>query len=74
MSSERSSVSRRDFLATGTAAVAGAAVMANPALAAAAKRPKKRVALVGTGIRGNSMWGRSVAREYRDHVEEGIPG
>jgi predicted dehydrogenase len=64
--------SRRSFLATGGTAVAAAALarpgsaFAAPARGAAAPR---RIALVGTGVRGNSMWGRSVAREYADVIE-----
>ena len=30
---------------------------------------KRRLALVGTGFRGTSMWGVNVAKGYGDHVE-----
>ncbi len=60
-------VSRREFLATSSAAVAGTAV--GPGFAFGANKEKMKVALVGTGIRGTTMWGRSVARDYRDQVE-----
>ena len=32
-------------------------------------REKMKVAMVGTGVRGTSMWGRSVAQQYKDQVE-----
>ena len=64
----KKNVSRRDFIATGSAAVAGA-VIANPIHAAVKRNAKKKLVLVGTGVRGTSMWGRSVAREYADEVE-----
>ncbi len=31
--------------------------------------PKKRIAMVGTGIRGTEMWGRSLVKEYAEHLE-----
>ena len=60
-------VSRRDFLATSSAAIAGAAV--HPNLVLGAKKAKMKVALIGTGIRGTTMWGRSVVQQYKDEVE-----
>lgn len=63
-------VSRRSFLATGGGAVAAAA-LARPGSVFATPTPSPiamRVALVGTGVRGNSMWGRSLVREYSDAV------
>ena len=64
---KKTNVSRRDFLVSGSAAVVGIAV--NPNIVLGKKKNKMKVALVGTGIRGNSMWGRSVVREYQDEVE-----
>lgn len=60
---------RRQFVTTTGAAVAGT-LLAGPArVYAGSASGKKRVALVGTGIRGVSMWGRSLARDYADVVE-----
>ena len=61
-------LSRRNFIATSGVAVAGA-MIAKPLKAAVKSRAKKRVVLVGTGVRGTSMWGRSVVQEYSDNVE-----
>ncbi len=59
---------RRDFLATTGAAVAGS-VLTNPVSASVSSLTKKRVVLVGTGIRGTSFWGRNIQRQYADLVE-----
>ncbi len=57
-------VSRREFIKAGG--------MAGTAMAAGSlgKRPheKMRVALVGTGIRGTGMWGRSLVQQYSDYI------
>jgi predicted dehydrogenase len=60
--------SRRAFIKT--AATSALAAAGLPAFAAG-ERPlkKRRVALVGTGIRGVSMWGRDLARDYAEFVE-----
>ena len=69
---------RRKFLtttATATAAVATASALTVPSWAASPQprdgRPKAkmRVAMVGTGVRGISMWGKSVMEDYSDIVE-----
>jgi predicted dehydrogenase len=57
--------SRREFLASAGAAVAASAM---PDWAAAAG-PKRRYALVGTGVRGTRMWGRGVRERYADVAE-----
>jgi predicted dehydrogenase len=64
-------VSRRNFLAA-SGTVAAAAALSRPAPLFGERRPGaavRRVALVGTGVRGNSMWGRSVVQEYSDVVQ-----
>jgi predicted dehydrogenase len=60
---------RREFLTTTGAAVAGSLVAPSIPAFAHAPRKKMRVALVGTGVRGISMWGKSVLEEYSDQVE-----
>ena len=67
-------MSRRDFIKTGSGAVAASMVagplaLATPTPAGASGRAKMRVALVGTGIRGINMWGRDVAQQYANEVE-----
>ena len=67
-------VSRRDFIKTSGGAVA-ASIVANPSPLSVPSsvryraNTKMRYAIVGTGIRGITMWGRSVAQEYADHVD-----
>lgn len=63
--------SRRDFLATTGTAMTGAVLM-NSAMASPSvlfNGSKKRIALVGTGIRGTTMWGKSVVENYSEYVE-----
>jgi predicted dehydrogenase len=60
---DKSSLSRRNFIAA-----AGAALAAAPDRLAAQK-PKMRLALVGTGMRGTLTWGIPVAKGYGDIVE-----
>ncbi|MEI2419520.1 hypothetical protein V6O07_04545, partial [Arthrospira platensis SPKY2] len=59
---------RRDFLTTSGAAFAGS-MLINPVYANMSTAPKTRVAMVGTGIRGNDFWGRRILREYGDLIE-----
>lgn len=64
--------SRRRFIQTTGAAAMGSAVFTNPLLARATPRARQapmRVALVGTGVRGVSMYGRDLLRDYGDFVE-----
>jgi len=61
---------RRDFLKT--TGLATGALLASPlsVLANTPKPAKKtRVALVGTGIRGTTMWGRNLTQNFGDYVE-----
>ena len=74
MREDEHAVSRRDFIKTSGGAVA-ASMLAQPSSVATplSTRPsssaKMRYAIVGTGIRGITMWGRSVAQEYSDYVD-----
>jgi predicted dehydrogenase len=61
-----SRVSRRSFLQTGAGAVAGLAAARLPL---GAQPARQRLALVGTGIRGITLWGRTLQRDYADAVE-----
>ena len=58
-------VTRREFVATTGAATVGA-LAANGIGSAQAK---KRYAIVGTGDRGTSMWGRPIVERYSDVVD-----
>ena len=71
MAHEKVVTGRRGFLgaAAGMALAAGAATNIKPAAAQAQKSGKLRVALVGTGIRGSSMWGKRLVDNYSDVVE-----
>jgi len=72
MEKKQDLLTRRDFLRTGGTAVA-ATVLSAPLSRAAqgtpASRAPMRVALVGTGIRGTTMWGRSVVQDYPEEVQ-----
>ena len=62
-----SAVTRREFIAaSGTVA---AALIAGRGAWAAPSSPKRRVALVGTGIRGTTMWGKDIVARYSDVME-----
>ena len=58
------SLSRRDFTKTTGKAMAGSIIL--PIIP---RENKKRIALVGTGVRGTSMWGRFLQENYRDRIE-----
>jgi len=69
------SLSRRGFLAASGAVLAGGAFV-NPlsevraAVAPAARRATKlKIAMVGTGARGTSMWGSGLMQRYADRIE-----
>ncbi len=52
-------------------AAAGASLMLNPFASFAAANPgqKIKLALVGTGARGSSLWGKSITTEFKDVCE-----
>lgn len=64
------SPSRREFVkAAAGGAVVAASLLTKSAPAGAASSKKIRYAIVGTGHRAESMWGRPVAEELQDVVE-----
>jgi predicted dehydrogenase len=67
-----SNIKRRDFLGKSGVAVAGS-VLINPITSMASKTTsqaeKKKLALVGTGIRGSSFWGKRIVQQYGDITE-----
>jgi predicted dehydrogenase len=60
---------RREFITTTAGVAAGAAVLSGPVSAAVAGAAKKRLALVGTGDRGTSFWGKRIVENYGDIIE-----
>ena len=63
---------RRDFITTSGAAVAGAMLVSpfgSAAGEAVTAAPKRKIALVGTGSRGNGFWGKHILQEYGDLIE-----
>ncbi|HLR32133.1 MAG TPA: hypothetical protein VK074_06570, partial [Fodinibius sp.] len=64
-------ITRKDFIKSTTGVVAGT-MLASPMSAFANRSSgvqKKRLALVGTGIRGISFWGKTVRERYGDITE-----
>lgn len=68
METTLNNLSRRDFLRQSSLATAGL-VAASPLTTLAAPMAKRKVAMVGTGHRGTSMWGTPVVREFADIIE-----
>ena len=60
---------RRNFLRTTSTLAAGMVAAQASALTAWRTTAKKRVALVGTGIRGSSLWGKNLVDNYGAYVE-----
>ena len=60
---------RRNFLKSTAGATVAATMLTNPVSATIASKSKRRIALVGTGVRGTSFWGRTVIERYGDIVE-----
>jgi len=60
---------RREFLSTTAGAAAGATLLSTPLAAAVKAKNKKKLAMVGTGVRGIGFWGKRVVDNYSDMVE-----
>ena len=63
-------INRREFITK--SGIATSALLAAPSLARGSEffsGKKKKLALVGTGIRGTSFWGKSVVQKYSDITE-----
>jgi predicted dehydrogenase len=60
---------RRDFLINTSMASAGLILSQSPISSLASTRPKKRIAMVGTGHRGTGFWGKTVVDNYSDVIE-----
>src|SRR5690625_7902795 len=73
--SDQNSYTRKKFLGT-AGAVIGGSLLTRAILKAADRKPqrepqngKMRVAVAGMGVRGVSMYGRSLVSHYPDHIE-----
>ncbi len=66
-----SSINRRQFLNKTSTVAAGSIMVPSFASMASNFQPKAklRVALVGTGIRGNTFWGRRLVENYKNELE-----
>jgi predicted dehydrogenase len=62
-------VSRRDFVKTAATAAVASTILSSETLATVAAPAKRRYAIVGTGERGLSMWGKSLLQKYPDLIE-----
>ena len=60
---------RRKFLTATAGMAAGASLLPGPLGAAVTAAKKKKLAMVGTGIRGISFWGKRVIDNYKDIIE-----
>ncbi len=73
MSHHRREIDRRQFVGQGAKAAAAAAVMplamSSAASGARSSAGRRRLALVGTGSRGSSTWGRALLESHAEHVE-----
>jgi predicted dehydrogenase len=63
--SDGNGITRRQFVAAAGSTAAASLLPRS----AGAEGVKKRYALVGTGVRGTSMWGRDLVKDYSDAVE-----
>ncbi|MDJ1503107.1 Gfo/Idh/MocA family oxidoreductase [Xanthocytophaga agilis] len=72
MKTQSQHVSRRSFLAATGATLTGS-LLVNPfslqAIPITKPAKKVRLAMVGTGSRGSSMWGTDVQKNYSEHIE-----
>jgi hypothetical protein len=71
MSGDSGHMTRRDFISTGGALGAGAVLASSPLRFgwADSAAGRKRLALVGTGIRGVTFWGKFIQQNYGDVAE-----
>ncbi len=69
----KNKLTRKDFIRTTSGAMAGTVLASNAFGAPFANRSsnvqKRKIALVGTGVRGTSFWGRTIRERYGDITE-----
>ncbi len=61
-------LTRRDFVKTAGSVAAASLVLTQPSLASVSA-PRRRYAIIGTGDRATSMWGRPLVQKYSDVLE-----
>jgi predicted dehydrogenase len=69
MTSSNRNLTRRDFIGQSSVVGAGAMLAGSPLGFAMNGSGKKRLALVGTGVRGTKFWGKFVRENYADTAE-----
>lgn len=72
MAEKKKVLSRRDFLSSSVGAalgLAGSSFVSGKALRSAPAAKKTKIALVGTGVRGCSTWGKTLIQDYGDILE-----
>lgn len=69
MTSNNNALDRRQFLITGSAALAATALPESGPFSATAQPKRLRLALTGTGGRGSATWGEELVKNYSDVVE-----
>jgi predicted dehydrogenase len=67
--SELNQLNRRDFVKAAGSTFAAASLAGGATSLAHATGARRRYAIVGTGVRGNSMWGRALVERYSDVLE-----
>jgi len=69
MTTKNRNMTRRNFIGASSTLGAGALLAGSPLGFAMGGSRKKRLALVGTGVRGTSFWGQFVQQNYNDVAE-----
>jgi predicted dehydrogenase len=67
--SDSTRVSRRTFVKTASTAAIASAVLSDSSLARVSAPAKRRYAIVGTGDRSITMWGKPLLERYSDQLE-----
>jgi predicted dehydrogenase len=65
---ESKNLTRRDFVKTAGTVATASLMLTSPSLSSV-RPPRRRYAIVGTGDRGTSMWGRALVDKYSDVIE-----
>ena len=67
--SDSNRLNRRDFVKTAGTAAAASLVLGGGGALASPQTKRRRYALIGTGVRGSSMWGSDLVKKYSDVLE-----
>ena len=66
---QQNDMNRRTFVSNSSKLLAASALLPLQRLWSATAKRKIRLALVGTGSRGTTMWGKNLVHPYKDYVE-----